>query len=78
MFRFMPLEGANAVLVITRSHYLDQINGGWIASVTPAAALTPCIRPELKYIRAKDLAQRLSGCSAVPVGQGGDNGGAPS
>lgn len=78
MFRFMPLEGANAVLVITpQPAYLDQIQQ-WLDRIDSAGGGVRLYSYELKYIRAKDLAQRLSEVFGGSGGQGGDNGGAPS
>ncbi|MDN5781783.1 MAG: type II secretion system protein GspD, partial [Luteimonas sp.] len=60
MFRFMPLEGANAVLVITpQPSYLDQIQQ-WLERIDGAGAGVQLFSYELKYIKAKDLADRLS------------------
>jgi len=60
MFRFMPLEGANAVLVITpQPRYLDQIQQ-WIERIDGAGEGERLYSYELKYIKAKDLAERLS------------------
>jgi len=78
MFRFMPLEGANAVLVITpQPAYLDQIQQ-WLDRIDSAGGGVRLYSYELKYIRAKDLAQRLSEVFGGSGGQGGDNGGGPS
>ena len=78
MFRFMPLEGANAVLVITpQPAYLDQIQQ-WLDRIDSAGGGVRLYSYELKYIRAKDLAQRLSEVFGGGSGQGGDNNGAPS
>jgi general secretion pathway protein D len=60
MFRFMPLEGANAVMVITSlAAYLDDIQG-WLERIDGAGGDPRLFSYELKYIRARDLAQRLS------------------
>ncbi|WP_132985983.1 type II secretion system secretin GspD [Luteimonas terricola] len=60
MFRFMPLEGANAVLVITpQPAYLDQIEQ-WISRIDGAGGGVQLFSYELKYVTAKDLAERLS------------------
>lgn len=60
MFRFMPLEGANAVLVITpQPSYLDQIQQ-WLERIDSAGEGSRLYSYELKYIKARDLAQRLS------------------
>ncbi|MFC3714863.1 type II secretion system secretin GspD [Luteimonas soli] len=60
MFRFMPLEGANAVLVITpQASYLDQIQQ-WLERIDGAGAGVQLFSYELKYIKAKDLADRLA------------------
>ena len=73
MFRFMPLEGANAVLVITpQASYLDQIQQ-WLERIDGAGAGVQLFSYELKYIKAKDLADRLS-----EVFGGGSSGGGRS
>jgi general secretion pathway protein D len=60
MFRFMPLEGANAVLVITpQAAYLDQIQD-WLERIDGAGEGSRLYSYELKYIKAKDLADRLA------------------
>ena len=60
MFRFMPLEAANAVMVITpQPRYLDQI-GEWLERIDGAGAGLQLFSYELKYIKAKDLADRLA------------------
>src|SRR3546814_166575 len=76
MFRFMPLEGANAVLVITpQAQYLDQIQQ-WLERIDGAGAGVQLFSYELKYIKAKDLADRLSevfgGSSSGGRATGGD------
>ncbi|GAA3934150.1 type II secretion system secretin GspD [Luteimonas lutimaris] len=77
MFRFMPLEGANAVLVITpQAEYLDQIQQ-WLERIDGAGAGMQLFSYELKYIKAKDLADRLSevfggSSSGSRTGTGGD------
>ena len=60
MFRFMPLEGANAVLVITpQAAYLDDIQD-WLERIDSAGEGLRLFSYELKYIKAKDLADRLA------------------
>src|SRR5688500_10317350 len=60
MFRFMPLDGANAVLVITpQASYLDDIQD-WLERIDSAGCEVQLYSYELKYIKAKDLADRLS------------------
>ncbi|WP_369914615.1 type II secretion system secretin GspD [Xanthomonas sp. NCPPB 3005] len=60
MFRFMPLENANAVLVITpQARYLDQIQE-WLDRIDSAGGGSRLFSYELKYIKAKDLADRLA------------------
>src|SRR5690554_2460907 len=72
MFRFMPLEGANAVLVITpQPDYLEDIQD-WLERIDSAGAGARLYSYELKYIRARDLAERLS---EVFGGSGGRSGG---
>ncbi|MEN1941673.1 type II secretion system secretin GspD [Luteimonas sp. MJ246] len=78
MFRFMPLEGANSVLVITsQPSYLDQIEQ-WIARIDGAGGGVQLFSYELKYVTAKDLAQRLSEVYGSSGGRpgGGSRGGA--
>ncbi|MFC5570489.1 type II secretion system secretin GspD [Lysobacter yangpyeongensis] len=78
MFRFMPLDGANAVLVITpQASYLDDIQE-WLDRIDSAGGDIQLYSYELKYIKAKDLADRLS--EVFGSGRGGNGGstGAPS
>ncbi|MEA9828760.1 type II secretion system secretin GspD [Xanthomonas campestris pv. raphani] len=73
MFRFMPLENANAVLVITpQPRYLDQIQQ-WLDRIDSAGGGVRLFSYELKYIKAKDLADRLSEVFGGGRGQGGDS-----
>ena len=60
MFRFMPLDHANAILVITpQARYLDQIRE-WLERIDSATSGAQLFSYELKYIKAKDLADRLA------------------
>jgi len=60
MFRFMPLDGANAVLVITpQAEYLDEIEQ-WLERIDSAGDAMQLFSYELKYIQARDLADRLA------------------
>ena len=60
MFRFMPLEGSNAVMVITpQAAYLDQIRD-WLDRIDNVGDTPRLFSYELKYIKARDLAQRLA------------------
>ncbi|RZZ89413.1 type II secretion system secretin GspD [Pseudoxanthomonas winnipegensis] len=71
MFRFMPLEGANAVMVITpQAAYLDQIRD-WLERIDNAGDTPRLFSYELKYIKARDLAQRLSEVFGGGSGRGG-------
>ncbi|MET0893480.1 MAG: type II secretion system secretin GspD [Pseudoxanthomonas sp.] len=76
MFRFMPLEGANAVLVITpQAAYLDDIQD-WLERIDGAGEGARLFSYELKYIKAKDLADRLAevfGAGRSDSRQGGDD-----
>ena len=75
MFRFMPLEGANAVLVIsTQPDYLDDIQQ-WLERIDGAGGEMQLFTYELKYIKAKELAQRLSEVFGGGRSGGGDSGG---
>ena len=78
MFRFMPLEGANAVLVITpQADYLDDIQQ-WLERIDGAGGDARLFAYELKYIKAKDLADRLSEVFGGGRGGSGDTGGRPT
>ena len=60
MFRFMPIEGANAVMVITpQAEYLDHVRQ-WLERIDAAGAGVRLYSHDLKYIRARDLADRLA------------------
>ncbi len=76
MFRFMPLEGANAVLAITsQADYLDDIEQ-WIERIDGAGEGVKLYSYELKYITAKDLGARLSEVFGGGSGnRGGNDGG---
>jgi general secretion pathway protein D len=75
MFRFMPLEGANAVLVITpQAEYLNQIQQ-WLDRIDGAGAGVQLFSYELKYVKAKDLADRLAEVFGGGSGGGSDDGG---
>ncbi len=78
MFRFMPLEGANAVLAITsQADYLDDIQE-WIERIDGAGEGVKLYSYELKYIAAKEIATRLSevfGGGGNRGGGGGNDGG---
>ncbi|MCW5581510.1 MAG: type II secretion system protein GspD, partial [Luteimonas sp.] len=73
MFRFMPLEGANAVMVITpQAAYLDDIQD-WLERIDSSGAGARLYSYELKYIRARDLAERLSEVFGGGSGRGGND-----
>ena len=60
MLRFLPLENANAVLVITpQVRYLDQIQE-WLDRIDTAGGTPRLFSYELRYIKARDLAERLA------------------
>jgi general secretion pathway protein D len=60
MFRFMPLEASNSVLVITsQAVYVDDIQQ-WLERIDGAGSGAQLFSYELKYIKAKDLADRLA------------------
>jgi len=73
MFRFMPIEGANAVMVITpQAEYLDDIKD-WLDRIDSAGDGVQLYTQELKYIKAKDLADRLA--EVFGAGRSGGGGG---
>lgn len=75
MFRFMPIESANAVLAITaQPEYLDDIQQ-WIERIDGAGEGLRLYSYELKYITAKDLAARLGDVFGGSGGSGGGNDG---
>ncbi len=74
MFRFMPLEGANAVLVITpQAAYLDQIQQ-WLERIDGAGEGSRLFSYELKYVKARELAQRLAEVFGSSGGGSGSDG----
>lgn len=74
MFRFMPLDSTNSVMVITsQPAYLDQIQQ-WIDRIEGGSGDGRLFSYELKYIRARDLANRL----AEVFGGSSDRGGGGS
>ncbi len=74
MFRFMPLEGANAVLVITpQAAYLDQIQQ-WLERIDGAGEGSRLFSYELKYVKARELAQRLAEVFGSSGGSSGSDG----
>src|SRR6476659_408181 len=78
MFRFMPLEAANAVLVITpQADYLDDIRQ-WLERIDSAGSGVQLFTYELKYIKAKDLADRLAEVFGGTTNRGGETNGQPS
>ncbi len=78
MFRFLPLDAANAVLVITpQADYLDDIQQ-WLSRIDTAGGGVQLFSYELKYIKAKDLADRLAEVFGSGGGQSGDRGGSAS
>ncbi|GAB3098316.1 type II secretion system secretin GspD [Lysobacter terrae] len=78
MFRFMPLDGANAVLVITpQASYLDDIQE-WLDRIDSAGSEVQLYSYELKYIKAKDLADRLSEVFGGGRGGNGSSTGSPT
>ena len=71
MFRFMPLESTNAVMAITsQPKYLDDIRQ-WIDRIEGGSGEGRLFSYELKYIKARDLADRLSEVFGGSAG-GGD------
>src|SRR5690554_6395044 len=60
MFRFMPLDGANAIMVITpQAAYLGEVQR-WLERIDSASRDARLYSYELKYIKAMDLADRLA------------------
>ena len=69
MFRFMPLDAANAVMVITsQPNYLDDIQQ-WIDRIEGGSGEGRLFSYELKYIKARDLADRLAEVFGNGAGQ---------
>ncbi|WP_297833579.1 type II secretion system secretin GspD [Thermomonas sp.] len=75
MFRFMPLDSTNSVMVITsQPAYLDQIQQ-WIDRIEGGSGDGRLFSYELKYIRARDLANRLAEVfGGAPERDGGGSG----
>jgi general secretion pathway protein D len=75
MFRFMPLDSTNAVMVIaSQPDYLDDIQQ-WIERIEGGTGDGRLYSYELKYINARDLANRLSEVFGG-ASSGGNSGGA--
>ncbi|WP_312684484.1 type II secretion system secretin GspD [Stenotrophomonas chelatiphaga] len=74
MLRFLPLENANAVLVITpQVRYLDQIQQ-WLDRIDTAGGAPRLFSYELRYVKARDLAERLAEAfGSTGGGRGGDS-----
>lgn len=70
MFRFMPLEGINAVLVITpQPKYLDEIKT-WIDRLDAGDGQTPRLYVyEVKNIKASDLSNQIGTLYGIQVQQ---------
>ena len=78
MFRFLPLDGANAVMVITsQAAYLDDIQQ-WLERIDGAGVAVQLYSHELKYIKAKDIAARLSEVFGGRSAGGGESSSPPS
>lgn len=78
MFRFMPLDSTNSIMVITsQPAYLDQIQQ-WIDRIEGGTGDGRLFSYELKYIRARDLASRLSEVFGGGAERGGGGGGGVS
>ena len=59
MFRFMPLEGQNSVMVITaQAKYLTEVQG-WIERMDAGGDGARLYVYEVKYVKAADLAEQL-------------------
>ena len=73
MFRFMPLDSSNAVMVITsQPKYLDDIQQ-WIDRIEGGSGDGRLFSYELKYIKARDLADRLAEVFGGGTGNSGGN-----
>ena len=76
MFRFMPLDSSNAVMVITsQPKYLEDIQQ-WIDRIEGGSGDGRLFSYELKYIKARDLADRLA--EVFGGGNGGSGNDSPS
>ena len=76
MFRFMPLDSSNAVMVIaSQPKYLDDIQQ-WIDRIEGGSGDGRLFSYELKYIKARDLADRLA--EVFGGGNGGSGDDAPA
>src|SRR5690554_6900860 len=76
MFRFMPLDGANAIMVITpQAAYLGEVQS-WLERIDGAGRDARLYSLELKYVKAMDLADRLAEVFGAGGGRRGDGGSA--
>lgn len=74
MFRFMPLASSNSVMVIaSQPDYLDDIQQ-WIERIEGGGGDGKLYSYELKYVRARDLADRLAEVFGGSGGSGGAEG----
>jgi general secretion pathway protein D len=76
MFRFIPIERTNALVVIsTQPDYLQEI-GDWIARIDRGGGNEPQLFVyDVRNIKASDLARYLAQIYTNGAGSGGDNGG---
>ncbi len=76
MFRFLPLDGANAIMVITsQPAYLSEIQR-WLERIDSAGGESRLFSYELKYIKAGELAERLAQVFGAGSGRRGGDGSA--
>jgi general secretion pathway protein D len=76
MFRFLPVEGSNSIIVITPQRQYLQSAREWIEKLDMAGEGARLFVYEVKYMKASDLASQLGTVfDAAVSSSGGDSGG---
>ena len=75
MFRFLPVEGSNSIIVITPQRQYLQSAREWIEKLDMAGEGARLFVYEVKYMKAGDLAQQLGSVFDAAVSATGSSGG---
>ena len=76
MFRFLPVEGSNSIIVITPQRQYLQSAREWIEKLDMAGEGARLFVYEVKYMKASDLASQLGTVFDASVSSTGGSGGA--
>ena len=74
MFRFLPVEGSNSIIVITPQRQYLQSAREWIEKLDMAGEGARLFVYEVKYMKAGDLASQLGSVFDAAVSSSGDSG----